>query len=178
MHPKQRTIMHNMHITKVCSNWFELMIGIAFNSRLAIPFVLTVTRRRAWHVAWILVNHNPAKYNCQYILTHYYYIIGIIFNVRFVTLFFNSECLDIAHPIECARTDDSGPHFAYDIEIIPRTVIRAWSPVGFTSQGRIWARSVTLAHQGVLRRRTLVHDYWRLYVYMLVTFIDLVAHGK
>ena len=44
MHPKQLNITHE---TRIVENMFELMIGIAFTSRLATLFVLTVTRRRA-----------------------------------------------------------------------------------------------------------------------------------
>ena len=50
-HPKQHK---KIRYTRLIDIMFELMIAIALNSRLATSFVLTVTRRRAWHLEWIL----------------------------------------------------------------------------------------------------------------------------
>ena len=61
MHPKQRTIMHYIHIVQ---DMFELTIGIALNSRRATSSVLRDTRRRRcrpWHLACILNNLKSCK---------------------------------------------------------------------------------------------------------------------
>ena len=97
MHPKQRTIMHIIHIL---GNIFGLMIGVALNS-LRATFLPTVTRLCAWHLACLLnnvqswTNQLPAYSNWLLIS---YSMFGLLHCLY-------SQCLDITDPTECARTD-------------------------------------------------------------------------
>ena len=89
-----------------------------------------------------------------------------------------SECLDITHSTECARTDlVSVRVLPCDIQIMPNFMFRVQSPDGFTLQGCTWARWVWLAQQAVLRRQTCVHDYQRVTAFILITFIVVVTYG-